>query len=177
MLFMFIHFLLNKLNLESFILKTYAHPIIFQFCYGILVYYLWEFYNDKNKKKFIYFYFSIIFLVFIIYELKHTLDLKNDLRLYYSIMSFIIILFFIFILEKKSKSYYFLIFGAVSYPIYLIHPYIKIVLDKALPLSNYLSFSVYFILLLVINFISAWIIYNFYEKKVINKFNSYLVSK
>ncbi len=176
-LFMCIHFLLNEFNFENFILKTYASPIIFQFCYGIFVFYLWEFYNRKNKDNIIYFYFFIIFLLFTTYEIKQTLELKNVLRLNYSITSLIIILSFVFVLEKKIKSNYFFVFGAISYPIYLIHPYIKIILDKIIILNNSLGLSAYYLLLLIINFITAWIIYNFYEKKIIRKLNYYFIKK
>lgn len=175
--FVIIQIILKSLNSESFILRTYSHPIIFQFCYGIFIFYLWEFFNYKSKKKKFFIYLFIIFVFFLIYDTEQNLNLKNNLRLYYSAWSLIIILAFIFIFEKIIKNNIFLAMGAVSYPIYLIHPYIKTVFDKVLYLNNNLNFSIYLILLIIINFLVSWLIYYFYEIKIIKKLNYILLNK
>jgi peptidoglycan/LPS O-acetylase OafA/YrhL len=176
-LFMIIHFLINKLNFDNFILKTYSDPIIFQFCYGIVIYYLWSHNQNKNKLDNLYFPILLILIFFVFYDLKHMLELENNIRLYYSLISQIIMFVFIFLLEKIFRNNYFLVFGAISYPIYLVHPYIKIVMDKNLFLIKYFDTSFYYIFLLVINLIIAWFLYNFFEKKIIKNLNSRLNKK
>ena len=121
---------LKLVNLDGFIFKFYREGLLPEFIYGIILYYVWEYYKKIDSKKIDYLIilFGLLSLIFLIY-----VDITGDLKfisrnIWRGIPSFILVLAFLasekFIIGKSVFSKFLMELGEASYVMYLFHPYV-----------------------------------------------------
>ena len=149
------YYIVNYLNLDNFILLTYTHPIVFEFCFGIFIYFIWKLFNDTSNSNRNNLIFSSILILMILF-VNLSYNIKN-------LLPVIIVACFLMLKNRFLKYNFILILGNISYAIYLTHPYIKRVLDKTTHFGEINNMAISYISCIIV----SYILYVYYEKKII----------
>lgn len=173
-LLLLINIFFSFAHFNNFILLTYSHPILLEFCFGITLFNIWKLIEVDRKINFLNIILPLLICILILFYLQSGL---GDFRFRTSYTALSIVFFFTLILRNLPKMNFFLLLGSISYPIYLIHPYVR---ELALRLNNIFvynfSYDVIFIFLIIIDVILAYLIFVLYEKPLIKYFNNLLKS-
>lgn len=154
-------FLFNNSS-NNFAIKTFSHPVIYEFCLGMYLYYLYVFvYYRKIDNILIIITSLFIFIIFYNYYFYDVMKL---------LLPFLIVVTFLGLNYFLHKFKFLNILGNITYPIYLIHVYINTALVKAGFVNAFFNITFAYSFTIILSLIS----YYFFEKKIINFLNSKL---
>lgn len=147
---------------NNFVIKTFSHPVIYEFCLGIYLYYLYDYFISK-KISYLFIIVNILFLFIIFYNYLFYDLLKI-------IFPFLIVSFFLLLNYFFYNLTYLTILGNITYSVYLTHSYVKIILSKIDFINqDYLLLASY-----IATMIISLLIYYLFEKKIMFLLNNQL---
>ena len=151
---------------KSFIFQIYSNTILFEFIFGLFVYYIWKKYNIKYseisllKKNILFFLLTLIILILVNTHLPRIIS--------FGIPAFFLVLIFLFFLKNFRFPKIFILLGDASYCLYLIHPYIIQFFYKFLNISglNLIQEILYTVIIIICTLLISILFFKFIEKPI-----------
>lgn len=127
---------IGKMISLPLILKYWSDPVILEFCFGIVTYYLWKSGLEKNRRQLKKGSLSVVILVLLIVSSVAMDFLMNynsrDRGLIVGGIAFVVVLFLAIFDKQIYKIEILSKIGKDSYQLYLLHPFIVRAIDLVL---------------------------------------------
>jgi len=127
---------IGKMISLPLILKYWSDPVILEFCFGIVTYYLWKSGLEKNRRQLKKGPLSVVILVLLIVSSAAMDFLMNynsrDRGLIVGGIAFVVVLFLAIFDKQIYKIEILSKIGKDSYQLYLLHPFIVRAIDLVL---------------------------------------------